>query len=134
MLYFVFLVINFLIAVENNVERLRRISAGDPTQINHAAWFAVYVIMCLPVIWVESWTYAVAVFLQHGFAFPVMYNILALGRSDAFHLSTTTTAKYDRTIVRIIDWLNRRFNGHLPYSMFVPDLIICVGSIVFLWI
>lgn len=133
MFYPIFLSINALIAIANNRERISNIKRGIAKQINHGLWFGIYSALCVPIFFI-NWKLGVAVFLQHGYFFPIFYNLIALGGGNAFHLSTTTEAKYDGTIVKIIDWLNKKFHAELQYSMFVPDLIICVTSLFFLWL
>jgi hypothetical protein len=132
MLYLTFLIVNFLIAGENNLVRLQRIKENNPTQINHVAWFIFYTALCLPVWYFIGWTMAVAVFLQHGFAFPIFYNWVA--KLPLFNLSTTTTSKYDQALVKIIDWLNKKLKVHIAYSMLVVDTVLFVLSLFFLWL
>ena len=133
MIYGTFVAINILIAILNNAERIHNIKTGNPLQVNHTFWFILYSILCVPVVFVSP-LLATAVFLQHGWLFPMVYNLIALGYADVFHLSTTTSSKYDQTILKVVQWLNKKFGADLAYSMFLPDLIIGLISIFLLWL
>lgn len=118
--WLVFVIINFIVAIENRNERDNHIAMGNPEQLNHTAWLIAYAAAC-GLVAVFNWKLAISVFLLKGSIFPIFYNLLT--HIDPFNLSKTTTSEYDRTLLKL---------GFK--DMLGPDLIVFVSSLILLWL
>src|SRR5271154_1564081 len=93
--WLIFVLINFIIAIENRNERNAHIATHNPEQVDHTAWAIAYTAAC-GILAVFNWKLGISVLLLHASVFPVMYNTLT--HAGAFNISKTTTSKYDQFI------------------------------------
>lgn len=98
--WLIFILINFIIAIENRNERNNHIATGNPEQVDHTAWAIAYCAAC-GILGVYRWQLGVSVLLLHASVFPVMYNLLTHAQGGAFAISKTTTSKYDQFLIKI---------------------------------
>jgi hypothetical protein len=120
--WFIFILINFIIAIENRNERNNHIATGNPEQVNHTAWAIAYCAAC-GLVAVFNWKLSVSVLFLHASLFPVFYNLLTHASGGSFGISRTTTSVYDKFLIRI----------GLKDAL-VPNLLTFTISLLFLWL
>lgn len=106
-------------SIVNNNKRV-----GNPAQINHWLWGALYVIFCIPVwlVFKEVW-FLVAAAALHASIFPVVYNTEQ--GLPPFHLSTTSTSLIDRAQVKLGLKTTEIFNL-AAFALFLSIIVICL--------
>lgn len=98
---------NIFLAWWNNEVRVHRIKVGNPNQIEHPLWAAIYCGWVSPIWFImhdhwnyfHLWSLIISLLLLHLSFFPVAYN--RYSDLPAFHLSKTSKAITDITMVKI---------------------------------
>lgn len=97
--WFIFVGVNILIAEWNDSVRRHRIANKNPKQIEHFWYGLGYCILCgIPFYISRNWWELFSLVLLHGSVFPAAYNIFS--DNPVFHLSTTSAAIFDKTLVK----------------------------------
>lgn len=97
--------LNWIFAWENFLVWKYRHKTGNPKQIEHTIYGAVYAAICAamflkyPIQDWHSWLLYLSLLLQHISTFPVIYN--RYRDNPWFFLSTTTSAKTDQLMVKL---------------------------------
>lgn len=96
-IYLVFIAINVGMAKLHNWLRIRAIQNGKKA-ISHGWWGLIYGGMCA-LAFSYGVSFISSIVLLHASIFPVAFNIYS--KLPAFHLSLTSTALFDRALVKL---------------------------------
>lgn len=121
-IWLLFILINIMLAWQNDMVRRKRIAENNPKQIEHFLYFLGYCALIGVIYWkVHSWVEVVSLLLLHASVFPVSYNLCA--GLPPFSLSKTSKAIFDRLQVKV----------GLKSSEEVNVIAFCVSIILFFY-